>query len=578
MNLARIRKAVNKIAPSVTVEEWRGCVRLTGECDDWTTIYKCGKAAVDKRSLGVINDVKLKGFHEEPKKPTLKDGAIDGQEPDVLVIGGGIAGCAVLRELSRLELDVLLVEKANDVATGASCRNDGCIHPGIDLHKGQQKLKYVLAGNEQYKQLAKDLGLELKPWGQTFIFSTKWENAIISPLFWLKSKIIGVPGVRHLTPKQLKEMEPNPPKWATGAMFMSSAGMVSPYKTTIALCDNAIQNGARVSLNTIVESMDVKDGKIVAVHTNRGTVYPKAVVNCAGVYSDVIADMAGDRTFTIHPRKGTDIILDKKKVGYALSSYARSYFAPLPSENQPEKKEEVGHTKGGGVMRTVDGNILVGPDAHEVPSREDYSTSITDINNIIKKQQLAQPMLNKGDIITYFSGTRAATYEEDFVVRRGILTKNIYEVAGIQSPGITAAPAIACDVREWIKQDLNAKDKANFNPVYKHTPRLANLPEKEREEYIKRNGDYGEIICRCEEVSKGEIIDALNSPLKVATIDGIKRRVRPGMGRCQGGFCSPLVAKIIAEHEGIAIEDVLKGDEGSVVVYGDTKGVKGAEK
>ena len=578
MNLARIRKAVNKIAPSVTVEEWRGCVRLTGECDDWTTIYKCGKAAVDKLSLGVINDVKLKGFHEEPKKPTLKDGAIDGQKPDVLVIGGGIAGCAVLRELSRLELDVLLVEKANDVATGASCRNDGCIHPGIDLHKGQQKLKYVLAGNEQYKQLAKDLGLELKPWGQTFIFSTKWENAIISPLFWLKSKIIGVPGVRHLTPKQLKEMEPNPPKWATGAMFMSSAGMVSPYKTTIALCDNAIQNGARVSLNTIVESMDVKDGKIVAVHTNRGTVYPKAVVNCAGVYSDVIADMAGDRTFTIHPRKGTDIILDKKKVGYALSSYARSYFAPLPNENQPEKKEEVGHTKGGGVMRTVDGNILVGPDAHEVPSREDYSTSITDINNIIKKQQLAQPMLNKGDIITYFSGTRAATYEEDFVVRRGIFTKNIYEVAGIQSPGITAAPAIACDVREWIKQDLNAKDKANFNPVYKHTPRLANLPEKEREEYIKRNEDYGEIICRCEEVSKGEIIDALNSPLKVATIDGVKRRVRPGMGRCQGGFCSPLVAKIIAEHEGIAIEDVLKGDEGSVVVYGDTKGVKGAEK
>lgn len=483
-----------------------------------------------------------------------------------------------MRELSRLDLDVLLVEKANDVATGASCRNDGCIHPGIDLHKGQLKLKYVLKGNEQYRQLVKDLGLELKPWGQTFIFSTHWENAIVSPLFWLKSKIIGVPGVKHLTAKQLKEMEPNPPKWAKGAMFMSSGGIISPYKTTIALCDNAIQNGARVSLNTIVEGMDVKDGKIVAVHTNRGTVYPKAVVNCAGIYSDVIADMAGDRTFTIHPRKGTDIILDKKKVGYALSSFARSYFAPLPKENQPENKEQVGHTKGGGVMRTVDGNILVGPDAHEVPSREDYSTSIIDINNIIKKQQLAQPMLNKGDIITYFSGTRAATYEEDFVVRRGIFTSNIYEVAGIQSPGITAAPAIACDIRDWVKEDLKAKNKTNFNPIYKHTPRLANLPEKEREAYIKKNGDYGEIICRCEEVSKGEIIDALNSPLKVATIDGIKRRVRPGMGRCQGGFCSPLVAKIIAEHEGIKIEDVLKCDEGSVVVYGDTKGVKGAEK
>ncbi len=572
MNLAKIRRAVNKIAPSVKVEEYRGCVRLTGELDNWADIYRCGRAAVCKKSLGVLNDIKLKGFHEEPKRPTLQDDAVDGQTPDVLVIGGGIVGCAVARELTRLDVSVLLVEKCNDVACGASSRNDGCIHPGIDLHKGQQKLKYVLAGNKAYTALAEELGLQLKRWAQTFIFSTKWENAIIPPLYKLRAKQLGVEGVRHLTPKQLKEIEPNPPRWATGAMYMATAGMVSPYKTTIALIDNAIENGAKVSLNTYVKGMKVENGKIVSVDTNRGTIYPKVVVNCAGIYSDVIADMAGDRTFTIHPRKGTDIILDKKRVGYALSSYARSYFAPLPPEARPDNKEQVGHTKGGGVMRTVDGNILVGPDAHEVPSREDYSTSMQDIDNIIKKQKLAQPMLNKGDIITYFSGTRAATYEEDFVVRRGIFTSNIYEAAGIQSPGITAAPAIACDIRDWVKQDLGAKDNKSFNPVYKHTPRLADQPDSVREEYIERNSDYGEIICRCEEVSKGEIIDALNSPLKVATIDGIKRRVRPGMGRCQGGFCSPLVAKIIAEHEGVEIEDVLKGDEGSVIVYGNTKG------
>ncbi len=572
MNLAKIRRAVNKIAPSVKVEEYRGCVRLTGELDNWADIYRCGRAAVCKKSLGVLNDIKLKGFHEEPKRPTLQDDAVDGQTPDVLVIGGGIVGCAVARELTRLDVSVLLVEKCNDVACGASSRNDGCIHPGIDLKKGQQKLKYVLAGNKAYTALAEELGLQLKRWAQTFIFSTKWENAIIPPLYKLRAKQLGVEGVRHLTPKQLKEIEPNPPRWATGAMYMATAGMVSPYKTTIALIDNAIENGAKVSLNTYVKGMKVENGKIVSVDTNRGTIYPKVVVNCAGIYSDVIADMAGDRTFTIHPRKGTDIILDKKRVGYALSSYARSYFAPLPPEARPDNKEQVGHTKGGGVMRTVDGNILVGPDAHEVPSREDYSTSMQDIDNIIKKQKLAQPMLNKGDVITYFSGTRAATYEEDFVVRRGIFTSNIYEAAGIQSPGITAAPAIACDIRDWVKQDLGAKDNKSFNPVYKHTPRLADQPDSVREEYIERNSDYGEIICRCEEVSKGEIIDALNSPLKVATIDGIKRRVRPGMGRCQGGFCSPLVAKIIAEHEGVEIEDVLKGDEGSVIVYGNTKG------
>lgn len=572
MNLAKIRRAVNKIATSVKVEEYRGCVRLTGELDNWADIYRCGKAAVSKKSLGVLNDIRLKGFHEEPKHPSLTDNALDGETPDVLVIGGGIVGCAVARELTRLKASVLLVEKCNDVACGASSRNDGCIHPGIDLHKGQQKLKYVLAGNKAYTALAEELGISLKRWAQMFVFSTKWENAIISPLYKLRAKQLGVEGVRHLTPKQIKEIEPNPPAWATGAMYMATAGMVSPYKTTIALADNAVQNGAKISLNTYVKGMKVENGKIVSVETNRGTIYPKVVVNCAGVYSDAIADMAGDRTFTIHPRKGTDIILDKKKVGYALSSYARSFFAPLPKENRPDTKEQVGHTKGGGVMRTVDGNILVGPDAHEVPSREDYSTSIEDIDNIIKKQKLAQPMLNKGDIITYFSGTRAATYEEDFVVRRGIFTSNIYEAAGIQSPGITAAPAIACDIRDWVKQDLGIEDNPSFNPVYKHTPRLADLSDEQRQDYIKSDSAYGEIICRCEEVSKGEIIDALNSPLKVATIDGIKRRVRPGMGRCQGGFCSPLVAKIIAEHEGIEIEDVLKGDEGSVIVYGNTKG------
>lgn len=572
MNLAKIRRAVNKIAPSVKVEEYRGCVRLTGELDNWADVYRCGKAAVSKKSLGVLNDIRLKGFHEEPKYPSLTDNALDGETPDVLVIGGGIVGCAVARELTRLKASVLLVEKCKDVACGASSRNDGCIHPGIDLHKGQQKLKYVLAGNKAYTKLAEELGISLKRWAQMFVFSTKWENAIISPLYKLRAKQLGVEGVRHLTPKQIKEIEPNPPAWATGAMYMATAGMVSPYKTTIALIDNAIQNGAKVSLDTYVKGMKVENGKIVSVETNRGTIYPKVVVNCAGVYSDVIADMAGDRTFTIHPRKGTDIILDKKKAGYALSSYARSFFAPLPKENRPDTKEQVGHTKGGGVMRTVDGNILVGPDAHEVPSREDYSTSIEDIDNIIKKQKLAQPMLNKGDIITYFSGTRAATYEEDFVVRKGIFTSNIYEAAGIQSPGITAAPAIACDIRDWVKRDLGIEDNPSFNPVYKHTPRLADLPDEQRQDYIKSDSAYGEIICRCEEVSKGEIIDALNSPLKVATIDGVKRRVRPGMGRCQGGFCSPLVAKIIAEHEGIEIEDVLKGDEGSVIVYGNTKG------
>ena len=573
MNLKAIAKRVHKIAPSVNVEEYRGCVRLTGELDDWDSIYRCGVAAVSSRSRGVLNDIKLKGFHEDVKVPSIRDDAIDGATPDVLVIGGGITGCAIARELSKLDIDVLLVEKANDVATGASCRNDGCIHPGIDLHKGQQKLYYVLRGNKMYTRICKELGCDIERWAQTFIFSTKWETRIIAPLMLLKGKILGIPDMKYLSKADLEAIEPNPPKWATGAVYLASGGVVSPYKVTIAFADNAVENGAKISLDTVVESMDLDADRVVAVHTNRGTVYPKIVVNAAGAFSDIIADMAGDRTFTIHPRKGTDLILDKKKAYYALSSFARSYFAPLPPEAREETHAAVGHTKGGGVMRTVDGNILVGPNAIEQPYREDNTTNLVDINAIIRKQKVAAEELSTADIITYFSGVRAATYEEDFVVRKGVFTENVIEAAGIQSPGITAAPAIACDVRVWVQDMLGAAFKSDFNPERKHTPRLASLSPDEREKYIEKNPAYGEIVCRCEEVSKGEIVDALESPLKVCTVDGIKRRVRPGMGRCQGGFCSPLVVKIIAEHEGIRPEDVLKGDEGSNVLYGNTKEV-----
>ena len=262
------------------------------------------------------------------------------------------------------------------------------------------------------------------------MFSTKWGRYIIAPLMLLKGKLQGVPDMSFKTPAEMQEIEPHPPKWLTGAVYMASAGVVSPYKVTVALAENAIENGAEVSLNTVVEGMDVKDGLITAVHTNRGTLRPRIVVNAAGAYSDVVAEMAGDRTFTIHPRKGTDLILDKKKAYYALSSFARSYFAPLPKEAQEQTHAAVGHTKGGGVMRTVDGNILVGPNAVEQPYREDTTTSIEDVTAIIRKQKVAADELSTADIITYFAGVRAADYEADFVVRKGICTKN-----GIQNDG-----------------------------------------------------------------------------------------------------------------------------------------------
>ena len=305
--------------------------------------------------------------------------------------------------------------------------------------------------------------------------------------------------------------------------------------------------------------------------------------------------MAGDRTFTIHPRKGIDVILDKKKGNLAHTSMSKMPFVHVPA-NWKETKGKEGliktlmkgkslnetqktHTKGGGVIHTVDNNVLLGPNAIEVPDREDFTTDMQSIQDIVSKQKIIQDKLGMGDVITYFAGERPATYEEDFVVRRGIFTKNIIEVAGIQSPGITTAPAVAKDVEKWAIMFLGKQEKVkvneNYNPKHKSVPHLADMSEEERNELIKKNPAYGEIVCRCEEISKGEILDAVRSAVPVYTVDAIKRRVRPGMGRCQGGFCGPTVVKILAEEKGCSVEEITKGNDYSVILYNKTK--KGAE-
>ena len=274
--------------------------------------------------------------------------------------------------------------------------------------------------------------------------------------------------------------------------------------------------------------------------------------------------MAEDRFFSIHPRRGTNAILDKK---------ARRHIKTIYSLMGTQSKSA--HTKGGGVVGTVDGNVLVGPDAVETWEKENFATNAESIKNTFEKQKQAAPWLSQGDIITYFTGVRAATYEEDFIVEKGRRVKNIIHAAGIQSPGLTAAPAIA-ELVAKLTYDYFPGCVANlhFNPYRKPIVRMAELSESERAEYIKNNSDYGEIVCRCEEISRGEIIDALNRPVPCQTVDGVKRRCRPGMGRCQGGFCAPLVVKIIAETYGIPEEQVLKSGEGSQLLMGE----KGARR
>ncbi|MDR3216554.1 MAG: NAD(P)/FAD-dependent oxidoreductase [Clostridiaceae bacterium] len=574
-DIKKIIKDVCQVSPDIKTELKDGCVVLSGELDDWQTIYEAGAAAASKRYLGVINNVRLKGKSDGIPVPDFFDEAAEGLKPDVLVIGGGIVGAACARELKKYNLDVLLTEKSYDVATGASGRNDGCVHVGIDLHKGQQKLIYNGRGNAMYDGLCKDLDVALEKKGHMILFKSNAEGRFFSALMKLRAKQNGIPGVKYLPREEALKIETGLPSWCSGVLYMPIGGIVSPYKLTVALAENAAQNGAKILLNTTVLGMKTENGKIVSVKTNRGTIYPKVVINAAGIYADKIAEFADDRTFTIHPRKGTNLILDKKRFDYAVTSITKSPFTKLKNnlggaESMLASATSKSHTKGGGIVRTIDGNVLVGPNAREIFEREDYATDNADIDEIINKQKATAEKLTRGDVITYFSGTRAATYEEDFVVRKGIRTKNIIETAGIQSPGITAAPAIAEDAAKWAAEMLKAGKNPSFDGIRRGVPHLAQMDAMERDALIKKNPDYGIIVCRCEEISKGEILDALRSPLPAAgTVDGIKRRVRPGMGRCQGGFCMPLVVKIIADELGIPEAEVTKAGRGSLLLYGD---------
>ncbi len=570
MNLEKIQKQVfKKYGVEVAASEDDRSIFLRGACDNWQTVVAIGKAfAKGARGKYVVNDISLRNFVEPaPYEPALKDDALEGSAWDVVIIGGGISGCAVARELSKYNLKVLLCEKHSDVAHGASGANDGMVHAGIDLKHQCNKLHYVVKGNAMYADVCRDLGVEFERRGQYVVFSSRLIK-LFARSYLTRAKKHNIPGVEIISRKEICEIEPTVKSYAVGALKIPSTGAVSPYKLTIAFAENAVQNGVKVMLDTVVTAMDVKDGRVCTVTTNRGTFSAKCVVNCAGVYADKIAQMADDRYFSIHPRKGTDLLLDPK--GDNLPVNAISLAPTLKTLKQNK------NTKGGGIIKTVDGNILLGPDAHETPLREDVSTAAQSVTAVFEKQKLCCPSLNKGSIIAYFSGVRAATYEEDFIIERSSKVSNLVHVAGIQSPGLTAAPAFAADVANLVKESLVSDGVAvqinpNFNPVRKAPVCLKNLSDAERDTLIKQNPDFGKIVCRCEQVSLGEIKQAIANPLGVATVDGVKRRVRAGMGRCQGGFCMPVVLSTIAEQTRLSLVDVAKGDVGSNVAVEPNK-------
>lgn len=551
---------------TVSAKEQNGILYLSGHLPDWESVVAAGRLCADPKSRRmVVNDIVATGC-ERPKMqlPTMEDKALEGAAPDVLVIGAGVVGCAIARELARYDVTVLLVEKEHDVGMQASSRNDGMVHPGIDLKPWQVKQKYNLAGNRMYPEICRELEVPFARTGQIIGITQAWARAVLplSVHYWRR---MGIP-CNYLSRDALLKKEPHlAPDVACGLEF-PTAGIVCPYGLTIAYAENAVQNGVKLSLDTAVLGMEVQDGKICTVRTNRGTIRPKVVVNAAGVFSEEIAQMANDRFFSIHPRKGTNAILDKK-AAFRVQTIA-SLLGTAATKSA--------HSKGGGLVRTVDGNLLVGPDAVETAAKEDYATNAESVHATFAKQKNALPELSEADIITYFTGVRAATYEEDFVICPGRATKNLVHAAGIQSPGLTAAPAIGVAVAKMAAELVGTtKKNSKFQPHRTAVPHLSSLPQAERNALIHQNPDFGVIVCRCEEISRGEIIAALHRPVPCDTVDGVKRRVRPGMGRCQGGFCGPLVTQIIAEELHKPLEQVCKSGEGSELLLAPTKAETG---
>ena len=481
------------------------------------------------------------------------------QKADLVIIGGGVIGCFICRELSRYQLDIVLVEKEADVSCGTTKANTAMIHPGIGSSLGTLKSKLERRGNPMYTRVCQELAVPFQRCGMLLIL-IQWKFLYYLLGAHLKAKLLRIP-VEFVGRKRLFEMEPHLNKAAKAGISFPSTGIISPYKLTIALAENAIENGAKVLLGTEVKDIILKEGRVNGVVTNQGTIQTSWVINAAGVYADKIAELAGAKEYRIHPRKGTHLVFDKKLEGYIKHCVMELRKIPRA------------HTKGGGIMPTVDGNILWGPTAEEIDSKEDASVTAEDIDTILNEYASVLPDFPKQMLISYFAGIRAPTEEEDFVIKPADKVKGFLHVGGIQSPGLAAAPAIAEMALNLLekKMGLLLKAKENFNPYQKAPVVFSKLSEEKKRDLIKQNPLYGHIICRCEQVSEGEIVDALHRPLPVTTLDGLKRRVRVGMGRCQGGFCTPWVARIMARELKIPLLEITKKGPGSELFVGEPK-------
>lgn len=469
---------------------------------------------------------------------------------DVVVIGGGIVGTAVLRELSKYDLKCILVEKEPDLAMGTTKANSAILHAGFDAPTGSLKAITNVRGNKLYHELEQELDLDIKWTGSLVAATTDEEMATLQELLE-RGKANGVEGLKILSREEVLQKEKNLTS-VKGALWAPSAGVCWPFGAALAFARCAVQNGAEVMRDCRVLGFIKEDGRITGVETSQGVIKTKYVVNAAGVYADEIAKLAGDESFTITPRKGEYILFDKT----ACSSLVFGVVFPTPTKK----------SKGILVCTTTHGNTFIGPNAQDMEDKEDHAVTAEGMNEIIASARKLIPNLPMGAAITEFSGLRAVSSTGDFIIGASAVA-GLYNAAGMQSPGLTAAPAVAEMLAEAIVKDSGAKAKDDFKAELPKKPVFNRLNWDKQAELIKENSLYGRVICRCETITEAEIVEAIHESCGARTVDGVKRRTRAGMGRCQGGFCGPRVTQILARELNIPVPEVLKERADSHMFY-----------
>lgn len=471
---------------------------------------------------------------------------------DVVVVGGGVTGCAIARELSRYELNCCLMERAEDVCSGTSKANSAIVHAGYDAVPGSLKAKFNVQGNAMMGPLSEELDFEFQRNGSMVLCFAEEDRPGLDALYD-KGIANGVPDLRIISGEEARAMEPNLSDQVVAALYAPTGGIVCPFGLTIALAENACDNGVEFKLNTEVLTISAIEGGY-QLKTNQGDFTARFVVNAAGVYADVFHNMVSEKKLQLIPRKGDYCLLD-----HEAGEHVSHTIFQLPGK----------YGKGVLVAPTVHGNLLLGPTAVDVDDKENTATTAKELADVIQKTGLSVKNIPYNKVITSFSGLRAHETGDDFVIGEAEDAEGFFDAAGIESPGLSSAPAIGVYLAELIAGKAGAGKKAGFKAVRKGIPQVSKLSFEERAALIKERPDYGTIVCRCENVSEGEIVDSIRRTLGATSLDGVKRRVRQGMGRCQAGFCTPRTMEILARELGRPMESICKNGPGSEILIGD---------